>query len=378
MDLVYNNFYFSFYEKRINDELPISNINQCNIEEDIDNSSSKIPVVSSKRHVIDFVPPYLEIAFKGKYNFFATDGLDVYYADLSNFKNFSDYFNNQFSSKSRTKVRSYIKKLEKCFDISYQMFFGYIDEEKYNLLFTKLRTLLESRFEQIGLKHLAFKYWDYYTTTVYDFILKKQASMFVIYDGNKPIDICVNFHFKNIMVNSIRSYDINYSKFRLGFVDIYKQLEWCFENDIEIFDLMYGEAAYKQKWCNKIEKSQRYILYSKKSNKDASVAYMYALYSKYRSRLFPTKKGATLSINEKDINIVATYINDDSNIINDSTLKEINTDDITYEFLSKAVRDFQYHNAEHKSNIKLYKTIEEKDIYVIAGTKKRLEVKLDY
>src|SRR5690606_41905928 len=58
----------------------------------------------------------------------------------------------------------------------------------------------------------------------------KRASFFVIYDGDHPIEISLNYHLNDVLFSSISSFDIDYAKFGLGHIEIHKQLEWCLEH----------------------------------------------------------------------------------------------------------------------------------------------------
>ena len=78
----------------------------------------------------------------------------------------------------------------------------------------RLLFLIQSRFDQKDAIHVALSNWNFYKESVFEMVLEKNASIFVIYDEDEPINICISYHFQNVTFSSIKSYDINYSKFR--------------------------------------------------------------------------------------------------------------------------------------------------------------------
>src|SRR5690606_10337175 len=69
----------------------------------------------------------------------------------------------------------------------------------------------------------------------------------------------------NILFVSVPSYDINYAKFALGNVSLYKLLEWSVNNNYEVMDMAQGYLEYKRRWSNLIYEFDHHIIYSKKS-----------------------------------------------------------------------------------------------------------------
>ena len=81
-------------------------------------------------------------------------------------------------------------------------------------------------------------------------------------------------HFENNVNHSIKTYDIDYAKFSLGNIDIYKQLEWCFENNFKMFDFMWGNLEYKERWCNQIYLYEHHLYYNKNFILGPPLAYL--------------------------------------------------------------------------------------------------------
>ena len=252
----YRKFY-PFYSDCVNKTKPKNSIHTCSISDY--NIKDNIYIVSD-------IPPYFELIPNQKIHSLAIITLfqfDGFMANLSSFQNIDDYVNFQMGAKSRSKIRGYRRRLESCFNVKYRFIFGTIDTEEYYYLFKKFKYLIEKRFKQRGDKHESLRNWPTIEKETLSMIRDKKASLFVIYDNAKPIDICLNYHYKNIYYNAIRSYDIDYSKFKLGYVDILVQLDWCFANNYQIFDLGRGDFEYKRRWCNETYKFQQHIIYNK-------------------------------------------------------------------------------------------------------------------
>jgi len=335
-----------------------------------------------KIHYITYIPPYVKISVNNSFKKLAFNRFNGFLIDLENFNSIQDYMSKQFGSKSRSKIRSYTRRVETCFNITYQIYFGDMDETVFKQLFIELECMIKRRFDQRGDQHQPLEDWNYYENTAYQNIINKNASLFVIYDNNKPIDICINYHFENIMINYIRTYDIDYSKFKLGSIDIFKQLEWCFENDIKFFDLGIGILTYKKQWCNVTYNFKNYIIYNKNSAINTVFGILLLLFYKLKIFLDNNKiildkenriADAANSSNKENINPVDSF-ELETNVIPKTT--ELNTDysKINFEleefsFLRNVIYDYLYLNFDHKNNVSIYKSNNHHNEFILSGKK---------
>jgi len=217
-------------------------------------------------------------------------------------------------------------------------------------------------------------------------IMNKTASLFVIYNDNEPIDICLNYHHQNIIDNAIRSYDIDYSKFRLGYVDIYKQLEWCFQNSVDIFDLSIGDFAYKRTWCNVVYDFEHHIVYDKNSFVGKISAYL--IRNLYNTKAYLKKKNVHLfyhkirnffkpkvKVDEAKSEPVLEISEIDAIPVNVDA-KQINYLLDRYGYIRKPIYDFQYLNSDESKNIQVYTIDNQNGTFFVKGQKKALKIKL--
>ncbi len=223
------------------------------------------PNINDLLHV-PFVPDYLKTKLKNE------DELQLkifhqqkgYAADLSNFQDVESYLKSQFKNNAKT-IRRYVNRLESCFDIEYKLFYGQMDKNEYDQLLQVLRSMIIQRFQQRNEQSKSLMEWERTVALTYPLILNKRASIFVIYESGKPIEIAINYHFKQILFSYISSYDIDYAKFGLGHVEIYKQLEWCLKNNFNRFEMGWGDLDYKRRWSNHIYNFEQHLFYQKKS-----------------------------------------------------------------------------------------------------------------
>lgn len=355
-------------------------------DEVINNITNKPIVISksntktkNKPYLIEEIPPFIQTKLNKKMSKFSFKRITGFLVDLKGVKSIEDYMNNQFGAKSRSKIRSYIRRLNTCFNISYKMYYGDIERTEYEKIFNTLDRIIEERFKQRGENHNASKYWNFYRGKTYKLLKEKKASIFVIYDNDKPIDICINFHYDAVLLNDIRAFDIDYAKFRIGYIDIYKQLEWCLENNISIFDLSAGVFSYKKQWCNVTYKNTNEIIYRKYSFK--SMVISFCLYLMFKIKILLSNKGFIFDkIDESaDMKDLPSYHNKGEKVdifnfkINkykttkDDILTPIDIEDSNYKPLRKSLYDYLYLNFENKNHIKLFKIENQINTFYLEG-----------
>lgn len=372
----YNNFYEITFIKRL--KLPFYEL--------VTNKSTTKNIKCTPSHILDatynsqvhfstYIPPFIVPVIHKDFKKIEFERFTGFAINLETYGSVETYMTDQFGSKSRRRIRSYLKRLETCFNITYVTYYGHIDIQTYNVLISCLELMIIRRFDQRNDEHQALKTWDFYKNNMFDLINAKKASLFVIYDNDKPIDICLNTHHEYIYVNDIRAFDTDYSKFKLGYIDILKQLEWCLENDHKIFDLGPGLFSYKIQWCNMHYKFKNQIIFYKKSLLLNIFGSALGLF--YKLKLFLDRHNIktdnadknqdnrngnhlTESAQEFDIQSI-TNINPNYDLIN------INIEDRAYTFLRKCVYDLLYLNFENKNNMSLYKLNEKNNSFILKG-----------
>lgn len=285
------------------------------------------------------------------------------------------YLRSHFSKSSRSPITKKKKRLESCFNINYKIYYGDIKKEVYNKLMRATEEMLIKRFAQRNDSNYVLDTWSDYYKKLYPLIIMGAASIFVIYDSKKPIQISINYHYNKILFAFIPAYDIDYEKFGLGNTGVYKQLDWCIKNDYEYLDMGNGDFEYKKRWCNYHYMLETQIISSKRNILANCLSFVHLLIIHFKNLL-------------KKINFDIVYNNLKSNKKNSSVgnsnqnpytfksisefpdvkkITKISLSDLEHFPLKKPVYDFLYSYQEHIDNMILYNINDEHNCYIIKG-----------
>ncbi len=278
---------------------------------------------------------------------------------LNSVNTIEDFMLKQFNGKKRNIIRRYVNRLEACLNVQYKLYHGRITKKEYAFIMESLKNMILDRFRELNEVHKNIREWDYLIDSTYDRIINKTASLFVIYNDKEPIEVSLNYHYDKVLFSYVSSYNVDYSKFGLGHIEIYKQVEWCTKNDYILFEMGVGGMDYKRRWSNNIYRYYHYIAYSNRG----ILAGIYNVF-KYRAKEYlkskkPEKALKRTKKQNKGIN--TTLVPSKIVTINDNLIKKIcNATEVDYNddlhgFLKRSVFDFLYTTIDHISNIKTYK-----------------------
>jgi len=198
--------------------------------------------------------------------------------------------------------------------------------------------------------------------------------LFVIYDDTTPVHICLNHHFDNILFVSVPSYDINYAKFALGNVSLYKLLEWSVNNKYEVMDMAQGYLEYKRRWSNLIYDFDHHIIYKKQSLKARLSATIEINKLKFKNFLKSNNIDDLIDKIKKKLRKAKPYQEDclyvfeDAQISDTDAFQKIMEQTTTYNYIQKPINDFLYTNKEHINDLRIFEVNNKKD-YLLAGKK---------
>ncbi|OEK08536.1 hypothetical protein A8C32_03525 [Flavivirga aquatica] len=330
-------------------------------------------ILNLKNHVliVKDIPNYLNITIEKHLNKTFINKIKTlkgHLIELHNYQSISDYLNHNFSTKSRSNLRRYKNRLETCFNIKYVSYYGNIEKQEYDRLFIVLKDLLERRFNEKGEINYELQYLNEFNNIVYEQILNKKANLFVIYDGNKPISIRINMLKDKLNFYILSGYDIDYSKFHIGSLDMLKNIEWSIQNNIKSYDLLKGYDYYKKKWATKSYYYSNHIIYNSNSIKIFIIGKLtyikytlkYKTYNllknKYIDIIYRKFKKGFFSKNNLYQKKDKTFILSNSNTKNSNKITKINIEQNNeYQFLRKPVYDFLFLNNESINNITVNK-----------------------
>lgn len=298
--------------------------------------------------------------------------------DFTEFPNPDDYIASRISAKNRRGYRSRLKRLEECFDIRYEFLFGEVEAQQFKKLFKQFHELLATRFSGKGVNyhHLEPQKWAFYTELVYNMLQKKQASLFTIYNGDKPIGVTLNFHSEEIAFVTITVFDPDYFKFNVGKASIVKLLEWSYEQDIKIMDFSKGEFDFKYEWCNLVYDFKYHILYDSKSIIATATANLVASFFKFKLylreknvntlyRQFLHKIKGSKDVTTHNTNYTMSFVE----AVDADIVAKIDIDTENYAHLKPFVYSFLFLNSQPLATLEVLKHPEKEDYY-IKGIKK--------
>ena len=246
-----------------------------------------------------------------------------------------------------------------------------------------LHQMIIARFKQRNETSENLKDWQWRCKQAYFLIKEKRASLFVIYHGQKAISISLNYNFNKVHFSYISSYDIDYSKFGLGHVDNYKQLEWCLANNFEIFELGWGTLDYKRRWCNYIYLFEHHLVYIKSSF--PAQIYTTLIGFKIQLKSFLVSKDVHMYIRNIKNKLIYLKKKEEGNRFRTEIIEKNHTTSLitkidynleTYSFLRKNIYDYLYLNTLPISKLTVYK-IDTEEAYILTGGKTIQKVAID-
>lgn len=311
---------------------------------------------------------------------------------LKNYKNADDYLKHKFSYRRRTKYRTYKRRLETCFDITYKSYFGDIDKDEYESLFRSFYKMTQKRFLEKKIQNCDLSRWDIYHRIAYPLINSKEAVLFVIYSNNAPISISLAFVRGNTIYGYLKAYDTDYSKFSIGFTDFIKQLHWCYSNGIEFFDMLKGNYPYKLRLVDTQYHFQKHILYNSNSMLTTLSANFIIAKTQAFYALVKCLKKLNFNvlyykfINYKYRNKELAKVNNELPHIVTSTVKmpkkemllQVNINDESLHVLKRTVYNFLYSNQESLNDVNIYAFKNEPDAYLIKGNKNIQKITINH
>lgn len=344
------------------------------------NISHNLTLISNrlkKHHIYAYqlFPNYLDYKISNKNKVKKVKQKLGFAIHLKNHSNIIDYLKQECSTQHRKNIVRATNKLENSFNITYKTYFGSISKVHYEYIMNSLREMILKRFQQREGRNLIIKNWNHYFEHTFNLINEKKGSLFVVYDGDKPIEVSINYHLDSIMYSSISSFDLDYGKFSLGNIEIYKQLDWCLLNSIMFFDMGYGDLAYKRKWSNHIYQFEHHTIYHKINI--LGDLYSYLLLIKYQltnyliskkindkfHNLIDKLKKVEKTNNEREYELIIIDSSTDS-VENDSEISNISSSNNSY--LRKPIYDYLYRANEHIKDVKVFKA-NHVNSYIVQG-----------
>lgn len=217
---------------------------------------------------------------------------------LYRYRDLDNYLDTQLSKRNRKNLRAKLNRLKRDYPISFATYHGHISPEVHAQLFDSFRKLLEERFKQKRMANRELDRWNFLEDTSLRMICRREASLFVVSSADKPIAMTLNFHVGSVIYSHMQAYDIAYSSYNLGDIAMFRQLEWCFDNQITAYDFLIGESYYKSKWAD-YPYRYAYRIYYREGDVPGMVAARF-LQLFYRAKQFLRDRGIAGKIISRD------------------------------------------------------------------------------
>ena len=306
--------------------------------------------------------------------------------DLDKYSTIDEYLLATFSKNTRMKLRKYVNRLESCFKISSKMYLGFIEKREYDFLFKQFMNLLVKRYSKkaISYNNMEPQEWSFYKDVAYSLILEKKASLFVLYSGELPIAITYSYHTDTSIIDAITVFDIDYTKFNLGYVNNLKLIGWCLENNIKQLDFSKGYFDYKKRLGNLEYNFEYHIYYDDSSIQSRSYASLIKRYFELKQNMREKKineKIHRLSFRLKNITAkqekkISYEFSEYNQSISEEQLILIDLNLAEYQFLKRIVFDFLYLNKEKYKDLNVFKETTENSIYLLRGNTKSVMARI--
>ncbi len=115
------------------------------------------------------------------------------------------------------------------------------------------------RFEKKKAREITFQTAKYFAE-------KDLLRLYFLTVNNKPIAVELNLEYEGKMYCHFKSFDPNYSKYRVGNLLTLKVLEECIAKGIVEYNFMQGAKNYKYEWTNKFRRTINIKLVKKKTS----------------------------------------------------------------------------------------------------------------
>ncbi|WP_406683904.1 GNAT family N-acetyltransferase [Seonamhaeicola sp. MEBiC1930] len=364
--MIRKDFYTDILEKECIDSL-FSYV--YNLEtKSIVSSSNSNNLIKNKLLILSEVPNYLSTTLISLPKSIKRKIVNTYEGSLINicdYNNIDEYLKKEISSQRRSNIKRCYKRLDTCIQPTYKMYYGDIDQSQYDKIFNDYKLMLKRRLAQKNSYWEELDYWEERYKKTYKLINEKKAAIFVIYNGHEPISIYINTIFKKTIYIEVIAYNIDYSKFKLGFLTLTKVIDWSIKNDFEIIDMSKGDFYYKERFRNGSYKFQNHIIYDSSSILISIKAQLLYLKLKSIYKILPLAKKWKINriykkyfvrkkIDYKNSNIVSIDIQKQEEPINEFDLKKIDINNSNYSFLRQYFFDYLFLNFEFIHDVTVY------------------------
>ncbi|MCO5723350.1 GNAT family N-acetyltransferase [Robiginitalea marina] len=212
------------------------------------------------------IPPYLDfgqLLLREGYSAITLCYRSGYLLDFAGFESPDQYLKKQLGSRALKKINRDFRRLDEKHVVTFEAFFGEIEKKSYQRLMDAFQEMIRDRFAENADEHTALQRWDFYRDSVFDLILIKKASLFVMYGNGVPISLALNYHKGTVLDSAVTTFKNDMASYGLGKLMLVKKIQWCFEHGYDKMDLRWGDFEHKKKLANRVYTFKNQIIYRK-------------------------------------------------------------------------------------------------------------------
>lgn len=331
------------------------------------------------------VPDYMNVAFSANGNDSFEKSVATFegsYIDLARYKDLDAFLRAKLSPKRISRLKAYKRTLERVFPITYQYYYGSISDKAYDLLMDSLKGMITKRFREKKMEHLALNEWEGFKANGKKLIQEKKGALIVIMHDDRPIHISFNYVWEKVVFGFVRGFDVDYSKFYLGYIDILIQLEWCFSQNFHIYDLLRENLEYKLRFADHTYLYRSHIVFPKQPIFKwttpllhwLSLSLTFDVYYPALSKLRNLYHWMPLLPKRPEQRANVQYYFEEvseserSNLTEDA-MEPVNLEQETTNFLKRATYHFLYTTKDTLEDISVYRDLKNPHIFIIKGRK---------
>lgn len=184
-----------------------------------------------------------------------------YFSNLKGYDDFDTYLRSKWSKRSISKINKSKVKFETAHAVSYKTYYATVDKLEYTQLMSAFKDLIIRRFEALRLHNDIIDKWPFYEAIMYPLILEKKALINAVYADDVLVAASIAFINGSHIIGAIKTFDITYSSYGLGNIELINLIAWSFNNGFECFDFSKGSQAYKMRYIDSTYTFESHILY---------------------------------------------------------------------------------------------------------------------
>ena len=160
-----------------------------------------------------------------------------------------DYYRSKRSRNTRKRLRNYENGLGKHGELSFHVL---NKTTEIGPAAEQLFTLKRRRYRETGVRDLLEEvgHEEFYKSATLDAPISEKVKIAVLRVDSNIAAATIFAVYNGRLYDLYPAFDsVKFGKYGAGVVLLIRNMQWCFDNDIKIYDLTIGNDQYKEEWC---------------------------------------------------------------------------------------------------------------------------------